>query len=1029
MKEFKKAASLFLSLLIVVGLMPLSVFADNSTEAEPNGSAAQIGNYFEADDVSGRLSSENNLQPGDTQQTYADGQIKVNKTIRPTDRENVFDVDLEVVTKDKIERKEISEDAAVVLVIDTSGSMNDQIGGLFSQTRLTQAKKAAQTFINGFTSENGQRKVAIVSFSKNAEMKQGWTDADDLKRTGNWQCQAISSLEADGGTNMEAGLQNAKSLLNSPEVSEIANKNIILLTDGKPTYYDAGKGPGSATSHSCHANVEALMKNDFSNVNKYAVYIGREDDKIKCEEWGTWNKRKYEVIENSCSLEKSIPSWLRSCGFTCFTTNDADKLVATFKKISQLIELQAKAYILTDPMGEYIKLADSSLAENDGVSVTEDGFTWDLKQVLPDETSKQENGAASYTYRLSYRVKLNNLKAGFEMDKYYPVNGVTSLTYLIEEKGKETETELETAYFNVPSVKGYTGDLEFTKVDDSGKSLTGVEFTLTADDNGSFSMTAVSDASGKISFSGIPSGHEYTLEETKVPTGYHKSADKKIGVEFGKVNADIVDGKIVNHARSIDVTVHKIWDDNSDQDGKRPESIQVQLYANGEKYGQPVTMSSPETPKQEQKLNEAEVNEPQEIPADNITPEVNEQPEEAVKSDQQDESNIDTDAEQWQPEDETADQNQISNSENTDKNEGTDLENTPEAVPSVNEWTYTWSGLPEYSGGQKIVYTIAEVDAGEGYVTSEITRSETEGMLSFRITNSCQTETVKWNVTKIWNDNDNQDGKRPDSIQVQLFADGVSYGEPVALREAENWTYTWDHLPAFKDGSKISYTVDEVSVPADYEKTVVTPTTITNVHTPETIIIPISKVWNDDNDKDKLRPVSIGIRIKNGDQIVQTVTLTAENHWSLNVTLPKYVAGEKAVYTVDEPNVPEGYTSSVNGYVITNTHTPQITPPGPITPEPDIPIIDPDVPLGPGPDNPDNPDTPDNPIIDDPDVPLAPLPELPENEYMETDGKPTDPKQPRTGDETPLLALTGILLASAGTLGTILIRRKEKTEK
>ncbi|MCI5688657.1 MAG: InlB B-repeat-containing protein [Emergencia sp.] len=88
-------------------------------------------------------------------------------------------------------------------------------------------------------------------------------------------------------------------------------------------------------------------------------------------------------------------------------------------------------------------------------------------------------------------------------------------------------------------------------------------------------------------------------------------------------------------------------------------------------------------------------------------------------------------------------------------------------------------------------------------------------------------------------------------------------------------------------------------------------------------------------------------------------------------------------------------------------------------------IDDPDVPLGPGPDEPviDDPDVPlgpgpDEPVIDDPDVPLAPAP-----------AEDADSNQPKTGDEAPLALLMGMFLVSAGALGATVIRRKEKAEK
>ena len=53
------------------------------------------------------------------------------------------------------------------------------------------------------------------------------------------------------------------------------------------------------------------------------------------------------------------------------------------------------------------------------------------------------------------------------------------------------------------------------------------------------------------------------------------------------------------------------------------------------------------------------------------------------------------------------------------------------------------------------------------------------------MTNSYTPGKTSVTVTKSWNDADNQDGKRPESIQVQLYADGKAQGEPVVLNDKE----------------------------------------------------------------------------------------------------------------------------------------------------------------------------------------------------------------------------------------------------
>ena len=55
-------------------------------------------------------------------------------------------------------------------------------------------------------------------------------------------------------------------------------------------------------------------------------------------------------------------------------------------------------------------------------------------------------------------------------------------------------------------------------------------------------------------------------------------------------------------------------------------------------------------------------------------------------------------------------------------------------------------------------------------------------------------EFVERSVTKVWDDEDNKLKQRPDSVEVQLYADGEKCGDPVILNEANSWSYTWNNL-------------------------------------------------------------------------------------------------------------------------------------------------------------------------------------------------------------------------------------------
>ena len=113
-------------------------------------------------------------------------------------------------------------------------------------------------------------------------------------------------------------------------------------------------------------------------------------------------------------------------------------------------------------------------------------------------------------------------------------------------------------------------------------------------------------------------------------------------------------------------------------------------------------------------------------------------------------------------------------------------------------------------------------------------------------------------VTKVWNDNNNQDGKRPESVTIKLLADGkVVEGKTLTLTAANNWTGTFSDLDGYKAGKKIAYTVEEITISNGYEVSVTGTAadgyTVTNTyHAPKMGGITIEKeVTGTQGDKDK----------------------------------------------------------------------------------------------------------------------------------------------------------------------------------
>ena len=117
-----------------------------------------------------------------------------------------------------------------------------------------------------------------------------------------------------------------------------------------------------------------------------------------------------------------------------------------------------------------------------------------------------------------------------------------------------------------------------------------------------------------------------------------------------------------------------------------------------------------------------------------------------------------------------------------------------------------------FDEGKEVVYTVTQNEMN-GY-TANIANTD---KYTFQITNTHEPERLAKTVTKVWDDNNNQDGLRPNTLRIALTGTDGTYIEK-SLSTANNWTETFDGLyKYFKEGTPIQYTIDEEAV-GGYEK-------------------------------------------------------------------------------------------------------------------------------------------------------------------------------------------------------------------
>ena len=191
-------------------------------------------------------------------------------------------------------------------------------------------------------------------------------------------------------------------------------------------------------------------------------------------------------------------------------------------------------------------------------------------------------------------------------------------------------------------------------------------------------------------------------------------------------------------------------------------------------------------------------------------------------------------------------------------------------------------------------------------------------------------------TTKTWSDSNNQDGKRPSSVTVHLYANGKDTGKSQVLSADNNWTCNWtatydDLSPVDSKGAPIIYTFVEDEVPgytlsvSKKEVDGVSKYTLTNKHTPEKTSLSVSKKWDDGDNAAGARPDSITLKLYRDGELYKTqkVTPDASGAWSYTFTgLDKYKNGVEINYSVEEELVPGYIATYGEGGLITNRYYP-----------------------------------------------------------------------------------------------------------
>ena len=188
--------------------------------------------------------------------------------------------------------------------------------------------------------------------------------------------------------------------------------------------------------------------------------------------------------------------------------------------------------------------------------------------------------------------------------------------------------------------------------------------------------------------------------------------------------------------------------------------------------------------------------------------------------------------------------------------------------------------------------------------------------------------TTNLTVTLSWHDHNDQDGKQPASVKVQLYANSQKSGDQVTLTKNMKWQYTWINLPMTENDQSVIYSLQEETPSGyhvSYKKSSQDHFTITNMHQFALTSLHGHLEWDDQNNQEGVRPKCLTVQLLADGIICQSAIVSAKSHYLYTFDhLPLYDQGKKIVYSMTKRSVP-GYKTVIDGYNIVHTRIPKKT--------------------------------------------------------------------------------------------------------
>jgi len=431
-KKFTKI--LLLAVVILSELMtPISVLADEITKSVPN--KGDIG-------INETVSSNNSVTVSAGSLTN-EGDVSVTKTVSQAKDKNGaviegrYKIEFNVKGKDVVNTTETTKPVYVVVVFDNSGSMQNYcIGNIFGSEKEMGAEDncgllgeyytlypkwknsvaGAKTFATTLLNKIPEAQIALVTFNSTttSEPARGFSKANlDNANFG----------VPGGATNLHSGLLKANELLSSDSIPSNANKYIVVISDGQPTYYltdvsnlNSYNGPGNATSKSvldATYGIANTIKNNGTEI--FAVGYDLDTDSFNVESYGSLTAEKILKNVASADTEEDIKNNIKH-----YMNSDPNAITTAFTNIATSISRipAGTNATLTDNLGSNFKVVGSEDNTFTISEITESGTTVSF-EVEVDQSKVTEAGwyNTNEGFTLTYTNSKGNTNAKVEYKK------------------------------------------------------------------------------------------------------------------------------------------------------------------------------------------------------------------------------------------------------------------------------------------------------------------------------------------------------------------------------------------------------------------------------------------------------------------------------------------------------------------------------------------------------------------------------------------------------------------------------------